>query len=226
MPQKRITANQINTNTAGGLLEINGSGKVSTSFLETNVANGVAGLDASGRILETDLPTSHTKGATSGIAPLDGSGLLLQSDMPTSHTKDAANGIPSLNANSDLSLRGFDVTYNETRFVIGGEFSAGQECVAVKIGNIVTLSSAESLSLTHPSDAAVTSTNGIIPSAFRPNHTVRELYHQASTGTAVIEVNAAGTISLFYFDASGAPISRINSFGTPKITYLIIANIA
>lgn len=107
-----------------------------------------------------------------------------------------------------------EVTYQEVTISGGGFSSFTLKCM--KVGRLVSLWTDSAI--LHSSGSAIQSSDGQVPSAFRPAGT----YYQGQVFGATTHwqrISAAGALQMEYRDASGSPVSRTSSTWPFNVTY-------
>lgn len=105
---------------------------------------------------------------------------------------------------------------------LGGEFNSGQNARLTRIGNMVTIATIGSV--THPVDNIVNSAAAVVPSLYRPENTVTNLYQINNSPDRIdnIIVFSSGAIQTSYLDFSGTGVNATDTGGVASITYDII----
>lgn len=175
------------------------------------------------------------------VAALDNDLTTLDASLGTASTRDVGTGATDVVETSQLDVRlntagnlgtaaqktvgtadGNLPEYQSVVVELGGNFIAGQQVKAVRIGDLVTIT-ATSSTLDH-TDAlsAPTSAAGAIPAAYRPAAgEVIQVYAQDANAWAQVGVTSTGDFSVTYRDSAGSPTTRNTTIQVPNISYVI-----
>lgn len=120
----------------------------------------------------------------------------------------------------DLFVNGSEMLQEDTEWVtLGGDFDSGERVKVTKIGNIVTITSDGALFHTSGTSA---SASGVIPSRFRPNHQVRNIFSITGAYIAQVVVQPSGGFSQNYRNWGGGGSSQSNATSITAITYEVL----
>jgi hypothetical protein len=154
-----------------------------------------------------------------GVTSSTGTGNNVLSASPTMTGVAAMAGLTLTTSGGTADTLDFYETQEDVSVASTGDITSGTFTFNItRIGNLVTISSVQTW--TFNSSLSTPETGVVVPSQFRPDQTVYNLYSLVSNNSLRVAAQSNGVIAFAFFDGGGNANNRANTQTTFTISYI------